>query len=84
MYEEIKSRIKRLRKKSSKNFSATDEDLFLDIPDAHSVSVVTCHLGIPLHKIKLGKYTLHTKDTQVPKESLERYKTAFAKLVGKL
>ncbi len=84
MYEEIKARIKHLRGKSAKNFSATDEDLFLDIPDAHSVSVVTCHLGIPLHKIKLGKYTLHTKDTQVPKDSLERYKTAFAKLVSKL
>lgn len=82
MYDEIKSRTYALREVSTHSFSGTVANLFLDIPDAHSVSVVTSHMGIPLHQIKLGKYTIGAKDTQVPKESLKRYKTAFSKLVS--
>lgn len=84
MYGEIKRRVDILRKKSDNSFSAGGQDLFLDIPDAHSVSVVTSHEGIPLHKIKLGKYNIHDKDTQVPKDSLARYKEAFCDLVRRL
>ncbi|WP_114215466.1 ParA family protein [Ochrobactrum sp. 3-3] len=82
MYEEIKSRTKELAKKEPAIFSA--RNVFLDLPDAHSVSVVTSHLGLPLHCIKLGKYQIHDKDTQVPRPSLERYKEAFANLVARL
>lgn len=84
MYDEIRKRVKILQAKSDNSFSAKDSDLFLDIPDAHSVSVVTSHEGIPLHRIKLGKYIIGSRDTQVPKESLQRYKEAFEALVGKL
>ncbi|WP_372421963.1 ParA family protein [Salinarimonas chemoclinalis] len=84
MYDEIIRRAKDLMAQNSTIFSAQADTLFLDIPDAHSVSVVTSHLGLPLHKIKLGKYNIHEKDTQVPKDSLARYKTAFASLVGRL
>lgn len=82
MYDAIKKRAAMLYKIDSGIFSA--KEVFMDIPDAHSVSVVTSHLGLPLHKIKLGKYKIYNKDTQVPKESLERYKAAFADLVGRL
>jgi cellulose biosynthesis protein BcsQ len=83
MYDAIKSRTAGLFKANKQIFSSP-KDIFLDIPDAHSVSVVTSHLGLPLHKIKLGKYQIHNKDTQVPKDSLTRYKTAFADLVSRL
>lgn len=82
MYDEIKDRTNTLFKTDKSIFSATK--VFLDLPDAHSVSVVTSHLGIPLHLIRLGKYKIHNKDTQVPKDSLNRYKTAFADLVSRL
>jgi cellulose biosynthesis protein BcsQ len=84
MYDEIKDRVQKLYIANHAAFSAKPPDLFLDLPDAHSVSVVTSHLGLPLHKIKLGKYSIHTKDTQVPKDSLSRYKTAFDMLVKSL
>lgn len=84
MYDEIKDRVGRLYKAQGSTFSAKPDDLFLDLPDAHSVSVVTSHMGLPLHKIKLGKYPIHSKDTQVPKDSLNRYKTAFNTLVSRL
>lgn len=66
MYDEIKKRASNLFKADPKAFTS-GKDVFLDIPDAHSVSVVTSHHGLPLHKIKLGKYTIHQKDTQVPR-----------------
>ena len=84
MYDAIKQRALGLMAKDKSIFSSPKESLFLDLPDAHSVSVVTSHLGLPLHKIKLGKYSIHSKDTQVPKESLSRYKAAFNDLVGRL
>jgi hypothetical protein len=83
MYDEIRKRANNLFKANKAVFSQT-KAVFLDIPDAHSVSVVTSHLGLPLHKIKLGKYKIHSKDTQVPKDSLTRYKKAFNQLVSTL
>lgn len=83
MYNAIKKRTGDLYGANKQIFSAP-KNVFLDIPDAHSVSVVTSHLGLPLHKIKLGKYKIHDKDTQVPKDSLTRYKSAFADLVSRL
>jgi cellulose biosynthesis protein BcsQ len=84
MYDEIKTRVQTLLGEDKSAFSAKPPTLFLDLPDAHSVSVVTSHFGLPLHKIKLGKYQIHRKDTQVPKDSLTRYKTAFNLLVSQL
>jgi cellulose biosynthesis protein BcsQ len=83
MYDAIRTRATNLFKADATIFSQP-QAVFLDIPDAHSVSVVTSHLGLPLHKIKLGKYKIHSRDTQVPKESLKRYKTAFNKLVARI
>ncbi|WP_152044895.1 ParA family protein [Aureimonas psammosilenae] len=83
MYSAIKARAAKLYSANKGAFTSS-KDQFLDIPDAHSVSVVTAHLGLPLHKIKLGKYQIHDRDTQVPKDSLNRYKDAFANLVGRL
>lgn len=83
MYDEIKSRANFLYK-HDKTIFTSNQKVFMDIPDAHSVSVVTSHLGLPLHKIKLGKYKIHSKDTQVPKDSLARYKAAFGELAKRM
>ena len=84
MYNEIKRRADKLRATSSAIFSAQEEDLFLDIPDAHSVSVVASHVGTPLHRIKLGKYDIFGNQTQVRKDSLERYQQKIEEVVSRL
>lgn len=84
MYDAIKSRTINLFATDRSIFSAPIENIFLDIPDAHSVSVVTSHLGLPLSKINLGKYPINGRDTQVPKDSLDRYKAAFENLLSRL
>lgn len=84
MYGEIQRRVEDLRRQKQSVFSADNLDIFMDIPDAHSVSVVSSHEGLPLHKIKLGKYSIHGHDTQVRKDSLERYQSSVGTLVSRL
>ena len=84
MYQEIKERVKILRNSKAVNFSLTGSDIYMDIPDAHSVSVVSSHNGLPLHKIKLGKYEIFGINTQVRKDSLERYQDTLKELVSRL
>lgn len=84
MYGEIKRRIAKLHSNEPHRFSVPLDDLFMDIPDAHSVSVVASHEGLPLDQIKLGPYTIYDNTTQVRKDSLERYQGEVAALVAKL
>ena len=50
---------------------------FIDIPDSHSVAVVSSHLGKPLYAITPGKYEVHDVRPQINPEPLERYKKAI-------
>lgn len=86
MYEEIKSRIATLQRKIPTRFSLPSNlgSAFLDIPDAHSVSVVASHLGLPLGDIRVRRYNVHGTATQVNEEPLERYNTALKQLVALL
>jgi len=85
MYNEIQRRVEELRLSLSGYFSlALPHSPFLDIPDAHAVSVVASHKGLPLSGIKTTKYQIHDKETQVNPEPLQRYKTASDNLVGLL
>jgi cellulose biosynthesis protein BcsQ len=85
MYNEIKDRITKLRKQIPKSFSLPGAtDAFLDIPDAHAVSVVSSHNGLPLGILKVKRYDIHGIDTQVNSEPLNRYKAALNKLVSLL
>jgi cellulose biosynthesis protein BcsQ len=86
MYEEIKNRIATLQTKIPKRFSLPTNlgSAFLDIPDAHSVSVVASHLGLPLGDIRVRRYNVHGTPTQVNEEPLDRYKTALKELVALL
>lgn len=60
------------------------QELFLDIPDAHAVSVVASHCGLPLSELKVKRYDIHGTDTQVNAEPLDRYKRATKELVSLL
>lgn len=84
MYKEIKRRVDGLRRHIPSHFSLAKSSEFLDIPDAHAVSVVASHLGLPLGKVRTKKYDIHGLDTQVNQEPLDRYKKAVKKLVALL
>jgi cellulose biosynthesis protein BcsQ len=84
MYSEIKARVESLRAQIPAQFSLRDGEEFLDIPDAHAVSVVASHLGLPLRAIKTGRYEIHGVETQVNEEPLTRYKDALTNLVSLL
>ena len=85
MYNEIKDRVTELRKLIPKSFSLPSAtDAFLDIPDAHAVSVVSSHHGLPLSGLKVKKYDIYGIGTQVNADPLNRYKAALAKLVSLL
>jgi cellulose biosynthesis protein BcsQ len=82
MYEEIQNRVIALKGKIPASFSLPPEtEPFLDIPDAHAVSVVASHLGLPLGHLQVRRYDIHGVETQVNQAPLERYKSAVAKLV---
>jgi hypothetical protein len=85
MYTEIKDRVTELRKLIPKSFSLPSAtDAFLDIPDAHAVSVVSSHHGLPLSSLKVKRYDIYGIDTQVNADPLNRYKTALTNLVSLL
>lgn len=85
MYAEIKERVEKFRKKMPSVFSLPkSEEPFLDIPDAHAVSVVASHCGLPLSELKVKRYDIHGVDTQVNQEPLDRYRKAAAHLVSML
>jgi len=85
MYDEIKNRVIKLRKLIPANFSLpTDVEPFTDIPDAHAVSVVASHHGLPLGELRVKKYDIYGLETQVNSEPLDRYKKAVAAVVALL
>jgi cellulose biosynthesis protein BcsQ len=85
MYNEIKDRVTNLRGTIPNSFSLPGtSDPFLDIPDAHAVSVVSSHHGLPLSTLKVKRYDIHGIDTQVNADPLDRYKKALANLVSLL
>ncbi|MGB8799244.1 MAG: hypothetical protein WCC97_01045 [Candidatus Acidiferrales bacterium] len=80
MFDEIKKRVKSLKKANPARF--VDGDInFKVVPDNHSVAIVCSHLGKPLYSIQKGKYKVHDTHPQVNNEPLDRYKEAVASLV---
>ena len=61
-----------------------DQSPFFDIPDAHAVSVVASHHGLPLEEVKVGAHEIHGITCQVNPEPLDRYKEAVRSLVALL
>lgn len=82
MYKEIQQRVNTLRTQVPTAFSLPPgQDPFLDIPDAHAVSVVVAHEGVPLSRVKMGAHEVHGVTAQVNPEPLERYRDAVGRLV---
>ncbi|MCL4436009.1 MAG: ParA family protein [Thaumarchaeota archaeon] len=84
MFNEIQTRVSRLKKTGQAQFSSNPTDGFFDMPDAHSVAVVCSHEGVPLSKLKTGPHTIHDTTVQVNPEPYARYNTALKTLVAKL
>ena len=57
---------------------------FVDVPDSHSVAIVSSHLGLPLYSLKPKKYDVHGENPQVNPEPLDRYNEAIEKLYNAL
>ena len=83
MFAEIKSRAESLLG-SEPAARGGDGEYFTDIPDTHSVAIVASHLGMPISNIKVGKYEVFDKNTQVNAEPLKRYKQAISQVVKRL
>lgn len=85
MYAEIQRRVDALRAQVPQRFSLrASESPFLDMPDAHSVSIVVSHKGVPLSQVTMGAHNIHGVTCQVNAEPLDRYRGAVKRLVGML
>ena len=84
MYESIKERVREQRKSLPDSFTIVDDDVFIDIPDAHTVAVVASHHGKPIRNLRVGKYNLGRNSTQLNQPSLGFYQQAIQELVSLL
>ena len=83
MFEEIKKRGRNLKENTTALTTDTD-DIFIDVPDIHTVSIVASYKGQPLSKLSAGKHTIHDKVIQVNSERLATYREAIDVIVSKL
>lgn len=65
-------------------FSNDRDNLFRDMPDAHTVAVVAAHLGMPISELRVGPYRVNENPTQINKGPLERYRKAIEDIVDML
>ena len=85
MFALISERVERQSRVLPDSFSrAPGDDMFIDMPDAHTVALVASHLGAPIQSLRAGKYDLDGEDTQLNSSSLERYQLAVQALVERL
>ena len=84
MYENIKDRVRKQRCSLPDNFTSTNDDVFIDMPDAHTVAIVASEHGKPIRNLHVGKYDLDGTITQVNQTSLNEYQQAIRKLVSLL
>lgn len=85
MYHQIQQRVEGLRKLAPTRFSIANPGTeFFDIPDAHSVSVVCSHKGLPLYVVRPGPYGVYDLTIQVNPEPLDRYYSAIKQMVSLL
>ena len=73
--------------KSHKRYFANhriSEDLFVEMPDYHSVAVVASSEGCPLSTLKSGHHPIDDDIVQVNQSTIDKYKKAMSKLVVRL
>jgi len=83
MLEEIKRRTEKLEKQGVQ-FSSDPGQRFIDVPDAHTVSVVCSHEGISLSNLKMGPHRIDEETVQVNPDPLDRYKLSINKVIDLL
>ena len=82
MFKEIRSKTGDLMR--SEELQSSAEDRFLDIPDTHSVAIVSSHHGLPIGGLRPGPYPVYDKNPMVNREPLERYRQAIDRVVSRL
>lgn len=60
------------------------DDLFVEMPDYHSVAVVAASEGCPLSRLKSGHHDIDGDVVQVNQNAIEKYTKAVSKLVQRL
>ena len=85
MFDNIRGRVERQAAALPRSLSRPPgEDIFIEIPDAHTVAIVASWLGLPIRDLRVGKYDIDGQATRLNKESLDRYKQAIRDLVARL
>jgi len=85
MFKEVENRVNKLQQSANPiQFSSSESEMFLEMPDAHNVAVVCSYEGVPLSQLKIGPHKMHQETVQVNPEPLDRYKEALSKLVSTL
>lgn len=80
MFEAIKSNVVNFRNCEPSHF-VNGNVVFDEMPDSHSVAIVCSHHGMPLYKVKPGKYEVHDTNPQVNSEPLKQYRKAIERLL---
>lgn len=83
MFNSIEERAQGLRKKMPSAFRGGKFQCY-EVPDNHSVAIVSSHHGMPLHDLKPGSYKVYDTKPQVNNEPIDRYKKAIETLVSSL
>lgn len=82
----IKQLVKEIAASNKKVFAnhKKPDDLFIEMPDYHSVAVVASSEGCPLSKMKSGHHHIDGDTVQVNQTSIDKYKKAIGKLIERL
>ena len=84
MFREVKNRVRKLEEKTNVLYSKEDEEIFIDVPDAHTVSIVCSYKGSPLNELTVGRHEVHDEFVQINEKPLSRYRDAIDRIVSKL
>ena len=85
MFEEIRKRTRLLLEHEPRaRGTRISADPFYDIPDTHSVAIVSSHFGLPIRLLEVKKYKVFDETPQVNPGPLDRYREAIADVVAHL
>ena len=79
-----KDRVRKQRNSLPDSFTRTDGEVFINMPDAHTVDIVASYQREPIRNLRVGKYDLDETITQVSQPSLNEYQQAIRRLVDLL
>ncbi|MEH1998832.1 MAG: ParA family protein [Nostoc sp.] len=83
MFGAIKNKVQELKDIAPSD--AFDKNLYFEeIPDYHSATIVSSHLGKPLYSIFPGSYQVYEENPQLNFDPLDRYKKAIGRVLSKL